>query len=231
MPRGGFGHERGRGNYSFPVSEVHETEGFVSAVSIANEQSDSAPRHQSIVCGNIKIMAKQAGKKQKIGFDEARIEKFVASLNAKSDARAERLLASQRKGMEKYIAFLNARSDVRAERLLTSQRKDMEKYLARLSRESDERLARITRDAQKETARYVGSLTENFQGHVQAIAEQYDDIKQTLNEHSRILNEHSGKIDQLTYDVADLKTESGERISKKSFLGLEKRIDVLESKI
>src|SRR3989344_2802270 len=43
--------------------------------------------------------------------------------------------------------------------------------------------------------RYIGAVSEEFRGHVKAVAEQYSDIKRTLDSHTEILNSHTKTLD------------------------------------
>jgi len=46
--------------------------------------------------------------------------------------------------------------------------------------------------------RYIGAVSEEFRGHVKAVAEQYSDIKRTLDSHTEILNSHTKTLDSHT---------------------------------
>src|SRR3989338_4142301 len=46
--------------------------------------------------------------------------------------------------------------------------------------------------------RYIGAVSEEFRGHVKAVAEQYSDIKRTLDSHTETLNSHTKTLDSHT---------------------------------
>ena len=55
--------------------------------------------------------------------------------------------------------------------------------------------------------RYIGAVSEEFRGHVKAVAEQYSDIKRTLDSHTEILNSHTKTLDSHT-ETLDSHTET-----------------------
>lgn len=56
---------------------------------------------------------------------------------------------------------------------------------------NEKKLKKILEEQRGEYQRYLDILKEDFDSKVQLIAEQYDDIRKTLNSHSEILNSHS----------------------------------------
>jgi len=69
--------------------------------------------------------------------------------------------------------------------------------------------------------RYMGALSEEFQGRVSAIAEQFqglhdqiDGIHNKLDEHTKILDMHTEMIGMLMEDVSEIKEELKEKADK-----------------
>ena len=104
----------------------------------------------------------------------------------------------------------------------------------------------------KDMKRYVGSLSEEFQGRVSAIAEQFgglnkkiDRIAEVQNEHTRKLDQHSQILDQhsrtlqshtmmigrVMEDVEEIKSGMKEKVDRSEFVKLEKRMVVLETMV
>ena len=99
--------------------------------------------------------------------------------------------------------------------------------------------------------RYIGAVSEEFRGHVKAVAEQYSDIKRTLDSHTEILNSHTKTLDshgrilhshaemigKLMEDTAIIKSniefiKGGlkKKVDYDEFMSLERRLALLEAK-
>ena len=90
----------------------------------------------------------------------------------------------------------------------------------------------------KEIKRYIGSISEDFQHKVSGIAEQFgglnkkiDLINDTLAIHGRKLDSHSVMIARVMEDVEEIKSGMHEKIDRKEFSKLEKRLVVLEATV
>ena len=97
----------------------------------------------------------------------------------------------------------------------------------------------------KEIKRYIGSISEDFQHKVSAIGEQFgglnrkiDHVKETLDEHTkkfekidRKLDSHTVMIARVMEDVEEIKSGMHEKIDRKEFSKLEKRLVVLEATV
>lgn len=100
-------------------------------------------------------------------------------------------------------------------------------------------------ETEKEVTRYIGAVTEDFQGKVSAIAEQFsslhekidqvketlDEHTETLDEHSRMLNMHTEMIGTIMEDVAEMKEELRTKADENDLGLLSNRITILEHKI
>lgn len=101
----------------------------------------------------------------------------------------------------------------------------------------------------EEIKHYLGVLGEDFQDKIKVIAEQYFDIKETLDSHTKtlnshteildshtrmlsshteILNSHTEMIGQLMTDVSEIKNDLKQKVSYIDFAKLEKRVVRLE---
>ena len=92
---------------------------------------------------------------------------------------------------------------------------------------------------------HVGSLYEHFQSQTQAVAEQYSDIKRTLDSHTEILDSHTERFDShaemiaslaenveiIKMDIGFIKSGLKKKVDYDEFVVLEKRLSVLESKV
>lgn len=79
--------------------------------------------------------------------------------------------------------------------------------------------------------RYTGALNENFKGQVKVIAEQYGDIKKTLDDHSKTLASHTEMVGTLLVDmtvvkedVKSVKESLKTKVNRKRFVELERRV-------
>ena len=83
--------------------------------------------------------------------------------------------------------------------------------------------------------RGIGVLIEHVDEKVGLVAEQYGDIKKTLNSHTKILEAHTEMIGNITVDLAIIKEDVAlikNSIKKKvdidEFAALERRVLILE---
>lgn len=114
---------------------------------------------------------------------------------------------------------------------------------------NEKKLESILTEQRKEYQRYLGILTESFKSQVKLVAEQYGDIKQTLNSHTAILNSHTEiigliqiqisairemiaknteDIEMIKMDLHIIKDDIKEKVNRDEFRILEKRIESLE---
>ena len=73
----------------------------------------------------------------------------------------------------------------------------------------------------KDFKRYVGAINEDFQHKTQFIAEQYLDINKKLDSHTEM-------VGQLLLDIAEIKNNLSQKIDRREFARLEKRVILLE---
>ena len=96
---------------------------------------------------------------------------------------------------------------------------NIEKIIKRVQTESDARL-------EKTLKRHTGALLEEYQSRVTGIAEQYKDIKNTLDSHTKILESHTEEIGKLKVGVEEIRINVGE--NKKDIKEI--RMDSIEIK-
>lgn len=85
--------------------------------------------------------------------------------------------------------------------------------------------------------RNLGALVEDNNHQLRAVAEQYGDIKKTLDEHTEKFDSHTEMIGKLLVDVDIVKTNVGfmknelkKKVDYDEFIALERRVHSLESK-
>lgn len=81
-----------------------------------------------------------------------------------------------------------------------------------------------------EVKRYLGALSEQHRHDIQAIGEQYFDIKKTMYSHGKTLLSHTEMIGQLMADVTDIKNNLRLKVDLADFSKLEKRVARLEAR-
>lgn len=89
----------------------------------------------------------------------------------------------------------------------------------------------------EEINRHQNILYEKFQGEVKVIAEQYTDIRNTLDEHTQILDSHTEMISSIKedieiikLDIEFIKNDLKKKVDRDEFAALERRLALLESK-
>ena len=120
-------------------------------------------------------------------------------------------------------------------------------------------LKKILTEQREEYQRYLRVAVEGFSAKVDLIAEQYGDIKKTLDSHTEILEEHSKKLDLhteildshskkldehtemigsimtdievLKEDMKIVKGSFKKKVDLKEFIRLEKRVVLLEKRL
>ncbi len=109
---------------------------------------------------------------------------------------------------------------------------EIKHYLGSLSEDFQHRLDGYA----KQSERNIGALSEDFQHRVSAIGEQFgglnakvDNIGKTLEHHGRKLDSHAAMIARVMEDVEEIKSGMREKIDRKEFTKLEKRLVVLET--
>ena len=97
----------------------------------------------------------------------------------------------------------------------------------------------------KEIKRHFDVVIEDVKGEIKIIAEQYTDVKKTLNSHTELLNSHTEllnshteMIGSMAEDIAVIKTDVEfiksalkKKVDYDEFAALERRMSLVESKI
>ena len=85
--------------------------------------------------------------------------------------------------------------------------------------------------------RHIGVLIEAVNDNVALVAEQYGDIKKTLDVHTKILDSHTEMIGRLAVnleivkeDVGSIKNGLKKKVDGEEFSALERRVTVLEKR-
>lgn len=85
--------------------------------------------------------------------------------------------------------------------------------------------------------RHLGVAIENVGHNVKLIAEQYGDIKKTLDDHTRVLSSHTEMIGKMMMDmgimkedVEFIKTSLKRKVDLDEFAALERRVALLEKR-
>ncbi|TSC96589.1 MAG: hypothetical protein Athens071426_149 [Parcubacteria group bacterium Athens0714_26] len=86
--------------------------------------------------------------------------------------------------------------------------------------------------------RHLGVIIENVDDKVSLLAEQYGDIKKTLDSHTEILNSHTEMIVKNTEDIEIIKSDTSfiknslkVKVDLEEFKYLEQRVSLLEKKL
>lgn len=104
------------------------------------------------------------------------------------------------------------------------------------------KLKKILEEQRGDYQRYLGVAVKNFESKMDIIAEQYLDIKKTLDSHTEILNSHTKTLDSHTemigsmkVDIEIIKTDAEfiknslkKKVDMEEFEALEKRVIRLE---
>lgn len=87
----------------------------------------------------------------------------------------------------------------------------------------------------RDEIRGLGVLIEHVDGKVGLVAEQYGDIKKTLDDHTKILNSHTEMIGYIKMDIEVIKSDITfikgglkRKVDAEEFLVLERRVALLE---
>lgn len=78
--------------------------------------------------------------------------------------------------------------------------------------------------------RYIGIVSEDFQGQVKVISEQYGDITKKLDSHTEMIGRMAEDIEVIKANVEFLKGGMKKKVDYDEFLALERRLSLLESK-
>jgi len=89
---------------------------------------------------------------------------------------------------------------------------------------------KILEEEHEDSKRYLGALSEDFHSRVDAIAEQYGDIKKTLDMHTEILDRHTEILKEHTGVIGSIKVDLGVVKEDVKFIknSLDKKVDVEE---
>ena len=104
---------------------------------------------------------------------------------------------------------------------------------------------KILAEYNKDVRRHMSTLSEDFQGKVSVIAEQYGSINKKLDEHGRILGEHgrilgehgrkldshTEMIGKILIEVNEIKVGLKQKVDFSDFAKLEKRVTVIERRL
>ncbi len=100
---------------------------------------------------------------------------------------------------------------------------------------NEENLKKILKEQREDYQRYLGVLSEHFESKTDLIAEQYLDIKKTLDSHTEILDSHTEMIGSMKVDVEIIKIDIEfiksslkKKVDIEEFESLEKRVIRLE---
>jgi hypothetical protein len=100
---------------------------------------------------------------------------------------------------------------------------------------NEKNLEKILKEQREDYQRYLGVLAEDFESKTDLIAEQYLDIKKTLDFHTETLDSHTEMIGKLTVDMEIVKTDIEfmknslkRKVDLEEFEALEKRVLRLE---
>lgn len=85
--------------------------------------------------------------------------------------------------------------------------------------------------ALKQEFRNLGALIEDNDYKLSAIAEQYGDIKKTLDSHTEMIGKLAEDMTVVKADLKSVKESITEKVSRKEFVALDKRVLFVESKI
>lgn len=96
---------------------------------------------------------------------------------------------------------------------------------------NEKKLESILTEQREEYQRYLGSLKEDFDSKVEAIGEQYFDIKKTLDSHTEIIVSTKEDIEIIKLDIEFIKNELKKKVDWDEFAALEKRVALVESRL
>lgn len=89
----------------------------------------------------------------------------------------------------------------------------------------------ILKPYNQEIKRHMSALSEDFQGRIQVIGEQYGAIQKTLDSHTEMIGKMAVDIEVIKTNVEFLKGGLKKKVDYDEFLALERRMSVLESKV
>ncbi len=155
-------------------------------------------------------------------------------------------------GTNNFIMTINKKE---LKNILSDQEKKYEKFAEKQTKEYKE----LLKEQEKKYQNYIGALKEDFDAKVEAIGEQYADIKKKLDSHTKKLDSHTKKLDSHTKkldshtkkldshaemiasmqeDITIMKSDIGfvkkslkRKVDVDEFENLEKRVTKLETKI
>jgi hypothetical protein len=81
-----------------------------------------------------------------------------------------------------------------------------------------------------EVKRYLGALSEDFKAKVEGIAEQYTDIKETLDNHTEMIGKLAEDMSIVKVNIEFIKGDLRKKVDYDEFSALERRVAVLERK-
>ena len=82
----------------------------------------------------------------------------------------------------------------------------------------------------KDMKRYVGSLSEEFQGRLDGVVEQFGGMNKRFDGIDNKLDSHSEMIGKIMIQLHEIKSDLEQKVSIKQFAQLEKRVVMLEAK-
>lgn len=116
----------------------------------------------------------------------------------------------------------------------TSNTKEIKLYMEALFQKSDENMKHHTEklisESRKETERYLGALSEEFQGRVTGIAEQFNGVNKKLDVHTVMIGGMKEDIEVIKMNIEIIKADLHKRVTYDDFAALTKRVTLLEKK-
>ena len=82
----------------------------------------------------------------------------------------------------------------------------------------------------EDTRRYIGALSEDFQGQVKVIAEQYGDINKKLDSHGEMIGKLAVDMEVVKTNVEFMKDSLKKKVDYDEFNPLKLRVHALETR-
>ena len=87
------------------------------------------------------------------------------------------------------------------------------------------------KEAVKEIKRHFDVVIEDVKDEIKIIAEQYTDVKKTLNSHTEMIGSLAEDVAVIKTDVEFIKGALKKKVDYDEFAALERRLSLLESKV
>ena len=92
-------------------------------------------------------------------------------------------------------------------------------------------IAGLAKKSNKDIKRYTSALSEEFQGRVEVIAEQYGDITKKLDSHTEMIGKLAVDMEIAKTNVEFMKDSLKKKVDYDEFIALERRVHSLEGKL